>query len=69
MKPTCNANACLDCEDRIVCRCLRVTESALVGAVTRLELRTITDIPQHTGAGDGCTCCHHLLKRYLKETA
>ncbi len=66
MKPTCTANTC---EDRIVCHCLRVTESALVEAMATTELRTLTDIRQHTGAGDGCTCCHHLLKRYLNEPA
>jgi bacterioferritin-associated ferredoxin len=53
------------CADRVVCRCLKVTEETILtairlhGTVTVRELRTVT------GAGDGCTCCHRELKQYL----
>ncbi len=53
------------CAERVVCRCLRVTEETVIaairtrGAVTVAELRTVT------GAGDGCRCCHKELKAYL----
>lgn len=53
------------CADRVVCRCLKVTEESVIaairtrGATTVLELRTIT------GAGDGCRCCHKELTAYL----
>jgi bacterioferritin-associated ferredoxin len=35
--------------------------------ITRLELRTVRDVRQITGAGDGCTCCHAKLKEYLER--
>ena len=53
------------CADRVVCRCLSVTEETVIaairtrGATTVLELRTVT------GAGDGCRCCHRELEQYL----
>jgi NAD(P)H-nitrite reductase large subunit len=52
--------------ERVVCRCLQVTESALVEALTTLQLRTLKDVRRHTGAGDGCTACHKRLCRYLE---
>ncbi|HYT90092.1 MAG TPA: (2Fe-2S)-binding protein [Gemmataceae bacterium] len=63
--PAAAAQICTQCPERIVCRCLQVTERALVEAITTLQLTTLKEIRVHTGAGDGCTCCHHLLKRYL----
>jgi bacterioferritin-associated ferredoxin len=60
---------CVECPDRIVCRCLQVTESQVVRMIERLELRTVHDIRQYTGAGDGCTCCHAKLKEYLMHHA
>jgi NAD(P)H-nitrite reductase large subunit len=41
----------------------------LVEAITTREIRTVRDIRQHTGAGDGCTACHRLLKQYLDRLA
>jgi bacterioferritin-associated ferredoxin len=60
-------NECVGCPGRLVCRCLQVTESALVEAVRVLELRTLKDVRRHTGAGDGCTACHKLLCKYLER--
>ncbi len=57
------------CDDRIVCRCLRVTEAQVVRMITQLELRTIRELKQITGAGDGCTCCHPQLMEYLEKHA
>ena len=61
--------SCETCPDKIVCRCLQVTESQVVRMIERLELRTVHDIRQYTGAGDGCTCCHAKLKEYLQRHA
>src|SRR4051812_31121560 len=63
------SDSCNHCPGRLVCRCLQVTESVLVGALTELGLQTLTDIRRQTGAGDGCTACHRLLARYLEQHA
>lgn len=53
------------CGDRLVCRCLKVTEHAVVTAIRTIGLTTIQELKVATGAGDGCTCCHKQLKQYL----
>ncbi|MBP3953994.1 (2Fe-2S)-binding protein [Gemmata sp. G18] len=53
------------CPDRVVCRCLGVTEQAIVTAIVALGLRTVKEVRQATEAGDGCTCCHRELNAYL----
>ncbi len=53
------------CPDRIVCRCLGVTEETIISAVITLGLRTIKDVRQATEAGDGCCCCHREISSYL----
>ncbi len=68
MDPRCS-NGCEGCPVRLVCRCLQVTEEAVLEAVRTLQLRTVKDIRQHTGAGDGCTCCHKRLERFLEQYA
>jgi bacterioferritin-associated ferredoxin len=55
------------CSDKIVCRCLQVTEAQVVRMIERLELRTVRDLRRYTGAGDGCTCCHAQLECYLEK--
>jgi NAD(P)H-nitrite reductase large subunit len=50
-----------------VCRCLKVTEEAVIHAIAILGLRTVKEIRQATGAGDGCTCCHKLLLRLIER--
>jgi bacterioferritin-associated ferredoxin len=69
MKPSCSSNPCFGCTDRTICRCLGVQESTVVEAIVTLGLRTVKEIRQHTGAGDGCTCCHAELRRCLREHA
>ena len=41
------------------------TEEEIVDAITSQELASIRELRRHTGAGDGCTCCHETLKGYL----
>lgn len=53
------------CPDRVVCRCLKVTEHAVVTAITTLGLRTVHEVRAATEAGDGCTCCHREIEAYL----
>ena len=57
------------CSDRLVCRCLRVTEATIVDAVGRFGLCTLAEVRSCTGAGDGCTACHKLICRLLGDRA
>jgi bacterioferritin-associated ferredoxin len=54
------------CPDRVVCRCLKVTEEVVITAVTAHGVRTVKELRQVTGAGTGCTCCHQELRVYLE---
>ncbi|MFO0796312.1 MAG: (2Fe-2S)-binding protein [Gemmataceae bacterium] len=60
------AGPCGGCEDRIVCRCLKVTEGRIVEVVTTLGLRTVKEVRNVTGAGDGCTCCHKQIRALIE---
>lgn len=53
------------CADRIVCRCLRVTEHEVISAIVTLGLRTVKEVRQATEAGTGCNCCHEEIAAYL----
>jgi bacterioferritin-associated ferredoxin len=53
------------CPDRVVCRCLKVTEESIIVAIRTHDARTIRELRTITGAGDGCTCCHKELRQYL----
>jgi bacterioferritin-associated ferredoxin len=68
---TANADGspCAGCPQRLVCRCLQVSEAVLRRALVTFDLRTLKDVRQHTGAGDGCTGCHRRLSAYLQEYA
>jgi len=63
------AGPCSGCPDRIVCRCLKVTEGTIVEAIATLGLRTVKEVRAATGAGDGCTCCHQQIRAYLEVDA
>jgi bacterioferritin-associated ferredoxin len=52
---------------RVVCRCLQITEEVLFEAVMTLGLRTVREVRQHTGAGEGCTACHNRIREYLER--
>ncbi len=53
------------CADRVVCRCLQVTEQTVITAIVTLGLRTVKEVRHATEAGDGCTCCHREIHQYL----
>jgi assimilatory nitrate reductase electron transfer subunit len=59
------AGPCAGCPDRIVCRCLKVTEEAISNAIVELGLRSVKDVRKATGAGDGCTCCHDSIRELI----
>lgn len=63
----CSHEFCSSCPDRLVCRCLNVTEAELIQAITAHEIRTLRDLKHQTGAGDGCTCCHSRLQEYIER--
>jgi bacterioferritin-associated ferredoxin len=67
MNQPCTPEACDDCSDKVVCRCLQVTEAQVVRMITRLELRTVRDVRKMTGAGEGCTCCHAKIQEYIER--
>src|SRR5262249_51645591 len=53
--------------DQIVCRCLRVTESELVAALSTEEICDLKDVRRRTGAGSGCMACYRRIKEYLER--
>lgn len=57
------------CPDRLVCRCLRVTEEAVITAIVTLGLRTVHEVRQATEAGTGCNGCHREIAAYLTDYA
>jgi bacterioferritin-associated ferredoxin len=63
----CQPSACTDCPAKVVCACLQITEAAVADAIAALDLRTLRDVRRHTGAGEGCTCCHDRLRVVLQQ--
>lgn len=57
------------CSDRVVCRCLQVTEEDLLDVLTTHEVQDLKDVRRHTGAGAGCMACHRLIREYLRRHA
>jgi bacterioferritin-associated ferredoxin len=62
-------NDCDTCPGRMVCHCLQITEELLLEALEAFDLRTVHEVRQHTGAGDGCTACHRQLRRFIERRA
>jgi bacterioferritin-associated ferredoxin len=60
-----SATADAVCSDRVVCRCLQVTEGELMEVLTTEDVQDLKDVRRHTGAGSGCMVCHRLIKGYL----
>jgi len=65
----CTPDDCRACDERVVCRCLQVTEEQVVVAIATLEIRSLRELQQTTGAGEGCTACHRKLKALINEHA
>lgn len=54
-------------QDAIVCRCLQVTAAALIEALETRPISTLQEVIHCTGAGDGCTACHRVIREYLQR--
>ena len=53
------------CQDRVVCRCLGVTEHDVITAIRERGATTVRELKMHTEAGAGCGCCRRELTQYL----
>ena len=53
------------CRERLVCRCLRVTEHEVITAIRERGATTVCELKMHTEAGAGCGCCRRELTQYL----
>ncbi|WP_420841868.1 (2Fe-2S)-binding protein [Fimbriiglobus ruber] len=62
------AGPCSGCPDRIVCKCLRVTEGEIVDAIAS-GAHTLPALRRATQAGTGCNCCLGQLREYLATYA
>ena len=52
--------------ERILCRCQRVTEEEVITSIRTRSLRTVKEVRDCTGAGDGCTCCLKAVRKCLE---
>jgi NAD(P)H-nitrite reductase large subunit len=52
--------------ERIVCRCLQVSETEILSAVETCGARTVKELGRCTGAGQGCTACHFALRKFVE---
>ncbi len=67
MEDRCHHNSCQQCNARVVCNCLQITEEVLREAVSKLPIRSLNDLRRLTGAGDACLACQPRLQLYLEE--
>lgn len=51
--------------DRIVCHCLRVTESEICNSIAVGDADTVKRVMDQTQAGSGCTACHRAIRALL----
>lgn len=51
------------------CRCLKVSEEVVREAVLVFGVRTVAELRERTGAGDGCNACHRRLRTLLEQLA
>ncbi len=53
--------------DRVACRCLKVTTCEVAQAIVSLGIRSVRELRDKTGAGNGCNCCHRLLQKFIDQ--
>ena len=53
-------------DDRIICRCYRVTRREIVDAVRNDDLRTVEEVTAKTNAGGGCSSCYDDIRELLE---
>lgn len=59
------ATADIVATDRIVCRCLGISESEIRFALMEGTAEGLRTVMERTGAGTGCNCCHRAIKDLL----
>lgn len=69
MPPYCSQDSCDSCPERVICRCLQVTESEILEAIASNDLETIREVREHTSAGTGCTCCFTEIREILQRVS
>ncbi len=52
----------------MVCYCRLITEDQVVSTIEMMGLRSVREVRDATGAGDGCTCCHKRIRNLLGRT-
>jgi NAD(P)H-nitrite reductase large subunit len=55
------------CDSKLICRCLGVTEDDLVDALGERQLQSLQEVVRQTGAGAGCTACRKQIMQYLNQ--
>lgn len=60
---------CGSCPARIVCRCLKITEDAVIEAIVAGGVSNVRELRRCTGAGQGCTACLRRLQLLIQEHA
>ena len=58
----CSSSSCTELEEKIVCRCLNVTESEIQTAISAFNIKNVRELGRCTGAGKGCMSCHGRLR-------
>lgn len=53
--------------EKMICRCLGVTEDDVIDVMSTLDLRTAEEVRAYTGAGDGCMGCRKRLQNFVEE--
>jgi bacterioferritin-associated ferredoxin len=57
----------------VVCACLQVTRPEVMAEIRKGRARSLADLKERLGAGDGCTACHPdlcaLLEREVRKQA
>lgn len=61
------SNACGGCSGAVLCHCLQVTEDAVLDVISRVELCTVGEVCQRTGAGDGCRACRRKIQSFIER--
>jgi bacterioferritin-associated ferredoxin len=62
----CDGLPSLNPGETYVCACLKLTQADLVRAIQCLGIRTLKDLRNQTGAGDGCMACQRRLRCYVE---
>ena len=52
---------------RVICRCCKVAERQLLSRMAQCRPRTLRELRDGTGAGNGCNACHRVLEGYLRQ--